>query len=73
MKENKLYECEYCHTSYRDKDKAIECEKNHKHIKGILDIKYLAFKSDKSGIPNKISIEFDDGTKAWFEKRGTFI
>lgn len=73
MKENKLYECEHCHTNYADKEKAIECEKNHKHIMGILDIKYLAFKSDKSGLPNKIAIEFEDGTKAWFEKKGIFI
>ena len=27
MKETKLYECDFCHTSYKDKSKAEECEK----------------------------------------------
>ena len=25
-----LYTCQFCNTDYADKEKAIECEKNHK-------------------------------------------
>lgn len=69
MKENKLYECEHCHTSYQDKEKAKECEKNHVEPHKIIDAKYLAFKSDATGLPNKICIEFEDGRQVWY-KRG---
>lgn len=68
MKETKLYECDFCHTSYKDKSKAKECEKNHKPIYQIIDIKYTSFKSDKTGTPNKICIEFPDGTQVWYKK-----
>lgn len=31
MLEQKLYMCEFCRTQYKDKQKALDCEKNH-HI-----------------------------------------
>lgn len=30
MTEKKLYTCDICKTDYADKEKAKECEKNHK-------------------------------------------
>jgi hypothetical protein len=69
MIETKLYECEYCHTSYKDKEKAKECEKNHKEIKKVVDAKYVSLNSDATGLPNKICIEFTDNLKAWYERK----
>lgn len=28
-----LYTCQFCNTDYADKEKAMECEKNHKILK----------------------------------------
>ena len=30
MREKRLYTCDICNTDYADKQKAMECEKNHK-------------------------------------------
>lgn len=71
MKETKLYECEYCYTSYKDKERAKACEKNHKEIKKVVEANYLSLNSDPTGLPNKIIVEFNDGLKAYYEKKGT--
>lgn len=68
MKEKKLYECEHCRTSYAEKDKAKQCEANHKKIKEIVDARYLSYKSDVSGIPSKICVSFNDGKEFWYHR-----
>lgn len=40
MKEVAKYQCEYCHTEYRERSKCEECENNHK-IKLKIDKKYI--------------------------------
>ena len=61
MKETKYYECEFCHTQYKDKDKAIQCEKNHHVPKVIEHCKYHAAKDSKNGYPDYIEVVFEDG------------
>ena len=68
MVERKLYECEYCHTSYSDKKDAEKCEKSHVHIKRVVDTKYMALKSDQSGKPMKILVELMDGSQVWYRR-----
>lgn len=61
MKEQKLYVCEYCHTQYKDKNKAIQCEKNHHFPMSFKDYKYHAAKDSQSGYPDWVEIIFEDG------------
>lgn len=61
MKEIKLYTCEFCNTNYSDKSKCKQCEQNHKKPVKIDKYKYLSYKSDKTGLPNQVTITFDDG------------
>lgn len=68
MKEQKLYVCEFCNTSYADKSKAKQCESNHKKCVEIADTKYLAYKSDNTGKPQKVCIMFEDGTVEWYSR-----
>ena len=68
MKEKKLYECDFCHTAYADKKKACECEHNHKAMLEIKDARYLPVASDKTGLPDKICVKFEDGTTAWYKR-----
>lgn len=61
MKEVAKYQCEYCHTEYREKNKCEECENNHK-IKPKIDKKiYRAYNSEHSGYPYQINIKFENG------------
>ena len=73
MIERKLYECEYCHTSYYDKKEADKCEKGHVHIKKIVESKYTALKSDQTGKPSKILVELMDGTQVIAVELGKII
>lgn len=61
MKKIDLYMCEYCHTQYADKNQATKCEKNHKKIKEIIEMRYLPINSDATGYPDKIKVIFSDG------------
>lgn len=61
MIETTLYKCEFCDTTYKDKDKAMECENNHKKPVIISNAKYISFKSDKTGYPICIDVEMEDG------------
>lgn len=61
MKETKLYICEICNTNYSDKSKCKQCEENHKKPVKIDKCKYLSYKSDNTGLPNQVTIMFDDG------------
>lgn len=68
MKEQKLYVCEYCNTSYNDENKALNCESNHRHPKSINKALYRSIKSDKTGYPQFINIEMDDGKVIRYER-----
>lgn len=61
MKELSKYQCEYCKTEYKDKQKCVECENNHKVKLKVKDKRYLSINSDKSGYPMDVNIEFEDG------------
>lgn len=54
-----LYTCSFCHTDYADKDRAIECEKNHKFLdSGVMIGIYKPIKSIPDGAPTRITMSF---------------
>lgn len=68
MKEQKLYVCEFCGTQYKEKQSALNCEKNHKIPSGITKTKYHAAKCVEDGYPDRIEIKFNDGKTIWYKK-----
>ena len=68
MKEIKQYKCEHCGRLYVDKDRALECEKGHKSATKIVSVHYLPCTDRKSGYPDKILVEFDDGTAKEYKR-----
>ena len=68
MKEIKQYVCKFCHTAYADKKRCMECEKNHKPVKGIANLTYKPIKTIPDGKPIKIEVEFQDGTKVVYRR-----
>lgn len=63
----KLYTCDICHTDYADKDRAKECEKNHKLLeKATIIGEYKSIKSIANGIPTKIRVKFPNSDE-WFD------
>ena len=69
MKELSKYQCEYCHTEYREKSACEQCEKNHKVKPKIEKTVYQPHEMDRSGYPMRINIKFEDG-KVITYKRG---
>lgn len=61
MKELKLFVCEICGTQYNEKKKCQECETSHKKPKNIVHARYVPYRNNKSGYPNKIEVEFSYG------------
>lgn len=68
MTESKLYTCEYCNTSYKDKNRCEECESNHKTPIQFVKSYYLPYKNMKTGYPNRINIVFNDGNEVIYLK-----
>lgn len=68
MFEKKLYVCEYCNTSYSSEEKAKECEENHRIGMKIIWADYVAMKSDKTGMPKTIRVQFQDGITGLYKK-----
>lgn len=68
MIEKKLYVCEHCNTSYADKDKAEQCEKCHKLNFRIIKTNYIPIKSDQTGMPKSIVVQFLNGTTQEYKK-----
>lgn len=59
MTEKKLYTCDICHTDYADKEKAKECEKNHKLLeKATIVGEYKPKNMMSDGVPYKIRVKF---------------
>lgn len=54
MKEQKLYVCECCGTQYKEKSKALDCEKSHAKNPAIKDTRYHAH----SAFPDRVEITF---------------
>lgn len=55
MTEKKLYTCDVCKTDYADKEKAKQCEKNHKLLeKATIVGDYKSMGSIPTGEPTKI-------------------
>lgn len=69
MREFKVYQCEVCGTKFSSKEKAVECEKTHRKIIKAIAAKYRPYTSAKDGIPDYISVSFDDGSEVRY-KRG---
>lgn len=64
MKEQKLYVCDYCGTQYKDKEKALICERGHKIYNRISDTRYHV-----GGIfPDRVEVEFTDGSRRWYKQ-----
>ena len=66
MKEKTLYTCEICHTSYANKQEAIECEKYHYVNLTIIEKCYRpkGIGSINDGFPISITLEDEKGNKA---------
>jgi hypothetical protein len=58
MKKKELFTCEYCHTDYADKERAQQCEKNHKKDTEECIAVYKPYKSIEDGAPVKIIIKY---------------
>ena len=65
-----LYTCQFCNTDYADKEKAMECEKNHKIKPKIKKSVFQPYEQDRSGYPMRINIEFENGEVITY-KRGS--
>lgn len=67
MREKRLYTCEICNTDYADKEKAKDCEKNHKLLeKATIVGDYKSIGMFPDGEPYKIRVKFP-GTNKWIE------
>ena len=69
MKQETVYVCEHCKTQYLNRDYAQKCEENHKDIKKIIDLKYLPIDRKADGRPERIKIEFANGTEWYYRKQ----
>lgn len=62
-----LYTCQFCNTDYTKKEKAMECEKNHKVLETATIIgDYKSLKSIPDGYPTKVKVKFK-GSDRWIE------
>ena len=68
MKEQKLYVCDFCGTQYKEKLKALGCEKNHHTPKTMRQTQYHAAKCSQDGYPDRIEIVFEDGEAVWYKR-----
>ena len=59
MTEKKLYTCDICKTDYASKEKAVQCENNHKLLETATIVgTYKSMNSIPNGVPVKIKIKF---------------
>ena len=58
MKQQTLYVCELCHTSYADEEKAKECEAYHRRLYPKTQIIPLYKRMTKFGVPAELTVEF---------------
>ena len=61
MKQISIFECEYCHTRFNDKEVAEMCENGHKKPVKVKLAKYTPITSDRLGYPMIVKLEMSDG------------
>ena len=61
MKEQKLYICELCNTSYNSKEKCRECEQGHKKAMEVVDQIFISINNNNKGYPTYITVKMADG------------
>ena len=67
MVKKTLYTCQFCNTDYADKERAMECEKNHKVLETATIVgDYKSLKSIPDGCPTTIKVKFK-GSDKWIE------
>lgn len=62
MKKVEHYICEICGTEYNDKNKCIQCEKNHCKGVEIVGYRFQSYKSNRKGYPDVLNVKMEDGT-----------
>ena len=68
MKEKILYTCEHCHTDYKNKKEAEECEDNHKKGLRIVNQRFLPYTQDRSGFPIRIEVVDEKGNRVVYKR-----
>ena len=68
MREIRHYVCDICGTEYANRGKAETCEKSHKTPKKITYCYYRPISDDKSGYPQRITVEMSDGEKVLYQR-----
>ena len=68
MKTVEHYICDICKTEYNNKRKCENCESGHRKPKKIIGAIYHPITINALGIPEKIEIEFDNGSKFTYKK-----
>ena len=69
MKETKLFVCEACGTTYKDKNKCMECEKNHVKPVKIVGKKFVSLGDNRKGYPVHISVLMEDGVSLTYKRK----
>ena len=65
MRTRTVYTCTYCNTDYEEKEKAIECENNHKLLETATIVgEYKPQILFPDGIPIRIKVKFK-GSDEW--------
>lgn len=64
MLEQVLYMCECCKVQYKEKEKAMACERSHRKNTIIKDFKYHAM----SAYPDRVLISFENGENIWYKR-----
>jgi len=68
MKVMQKFQCEVCHTEYAAKGDAIACEKNHKLVKAVEELRYLPKSQNGGGYPVSITVRMSDGERLIYKR-----
>lgn len=70
MKQKTLYTCEICHTDFKEKQKALECEKHHSKKLEIVDKRYVPKNGacDGNHLPVSITVKDENGNIAVYKR-----
>ena len=56
-----IHLCKLCNAQYESEQKAKDCEKHHKKVSKIEQIKYIKKESDPRGYPVNLWVKMEDG------------
>ena len=62
MTKKELFTCDICHTDFNSKDKAVACEKSHKKVEEVKDMRIRP----NEKYPDKVLLKFADGHEIWY-------